>query len=225
MHILKRLIRWVLIGTVVIMTSAFLVSALNPRNDEGISIFGVSAYVVVSDSMVPKFAAGDVIIIQAVDSEDLSVGDVITFRSRDPNTFGEIISHEIYDIVFNNIDETLSFITRGINLGTIDATPVLSTEIIGKLIFSIPRIGIVVNFARSTIGFISLFVIPMTILIGFEIFRFLKQYQLYLKEKILNGLPTGTTQGLPETKDNAIKDLEEQIKRMKEENERLKKGK
>jgi signal peptidase len=225
MHILKRLIKWVLIGLVLIMTSALLVSALNPRNDEGISVFGVSAYVVVSDSMVPKFSAGDIIIIQAVDSEDLSVGDVITFRSRDPNTFGEIISHEIYEIVFNNDDGTLSFITRGINLGTIDATAVLSTEIIGKLVWSIPRLGVVVNFARSTIGFISLFIIPMTLLIGFEIFRFLKQYQLYLKEKILNGLPTRTAQGVPEAKENTIKDLEEEIRRIKEENERLKKDK
>jgi signal peptidase len=220
---LKKLMRWLLAGLVFIMASALLLSALNPRNDEGISVFGVSAYVVVSDSMVPKFAAGDVIIIQEVPAETLVIGDVITFRSRDPNTFGEIISHEIYEIVINNTDGALNFITRGINLGTIDTTPVISTEIIGKLVFSIPLLGLGVNFARSTLGFIVLFILPMTLLIGFEIFRFLKQYQLYLKEKILNAMPTTVQPTSSEANPSTIKDLEEEIKRMKEENERLKK--
>jgi signal peptidase len=221
---LKKLMRWLLAGLVFIVATALLLSALNPRNDEGISVFGISAYVVVSDSMVPKFAAGDVIIIQEVPAESLVIGDVITFRSRDSNTFGEIISHEIYDIVINNTDGALNFITRGVNLGTIDATPVISTEIIGKLAFNIPLLGFVVNFARSTTGFIFLFILPMTLLIGFEIFRFLKQYQLYLKEKILGTISTKSQPSISEGNASTIKDLEEEIKRIKEENERLKKN-
>jgi signal peptidase len=223
MQRLKKFMKWVLAGLVFIMASSLLLSALNPRNDEGVTLFGVSAYVIVSDSMAPRFSAGDVVIIQEVPAESLVIGDIITYRSRDANTFGEIITHEIYDIVLNNVDGTLNFITRGINLGSIDATPVVSTEIIGKLVFSIPLLGLVVDFARSTIGFITLFILPMTLLIGFEILRFLKQYQLYLTEKILTSNPTKTPPIDLEVRESTIKDLEEEIKRIKEENERLKK--
>jgi signal peptidase len=218
---IKNIGGWFVSLLVVIMAASLIFSSLNSQNDEGISIFGVSGYVVLSDSMVPIFASGDVIIIQAVPPESLVSGDIITFRSRDPLTFGEIISHEIHEVI--NVEDTFTFITKGVNLNTIDNTPVSSAEIIGKYWFRIPYIGFVINFSRTLWGFILLFVTPMLVLIGFELSRFLYHYQKHLRQKILANLGEKNISQPSLTEDERYQTMQKELQKIREENERLKK--
>ena len=152
-----------------------------------VSIAGISSYIILSDSMKPLFGAGDLVITQKINTDDLKVGDVITFKSRDPLTFGENITHEIFEIYFENGQTLIT--TRGINLDSIDQTPVYAEQIIGIYWFKLPRIGYFIDFMRTDTGFITLFVLPISLFILSEGIHFAKLYKSYVKESVMNGIP------------------------------------
>ena len=217
MKILRRIFSAILVGFIAIIGTLFIVSFVSRGNNQANSIFGVSAYVVLSDSMAPRFSSGDIIIIAQVNPTDLNEGDIITFISRDPLTFGEIITHQIEDII--EVNGLLNFITKGINLNSIDSTPVSEQEILGRFVFHIPYLGFLVNYVQTTEGFIVSFVLPMSGLIIVEVGRFLKHYNLYVKGKIMSTISM-PNQTKPMTEEEKIKSLEAELAKLKETNKK-----
>ena len=57
-----------------------------------------NAYVVETGSMIPEILVKDVVLTKKIDTEDIKVGDVITFISADPRLPGITITHRIVDI-------------------------------------------------------------------------------------------------------------------------------
>ena len=54
-----------------------------------------NAYVVLTGSMLPDFKGKDVVVTKKVATEDLKVGDIITFASSDSRFLGTVITHRI----------------------------------------------------------------------------------------------------------------------------------
>jgi signal peptidase I len=134
--------------------------------------------------MKPLFSAGDLVFSQKTDVDLLEVGDVITFVSRDPLTFGENITHQIHAI---GMDEgVVVFTTKGTNLDTVDQTSIFEQQINGKYWFSIPKVGYFVDFMRSNTGFIVIFILPISLLVVLEGLHFTKLYKKYVKESLMS---------------------------------------
>lgn len=97
--------------------------------------FGVGASVVLTDSMKPEFSGGDVIFVTK--SEDYIVGDIVVF------TDGRIPTvHRIIEINGEEI------ITKGDNNNVADE-PITADRILGKVRFSIPYVGFVINVIKT----------------------------------------------------------------------------
>ncbi len=56
---------------------------------------------VVSSSMEPEFSEGDCIIAKKVDTDEIKVGDIITFYSDDPMIYNYLNTHRVIDIETN----------------------------------------------------------------------------------------------------------------------------
>ena len=119
---------------------------------EVIKIFGYSGLVVLTGSMEPNYHAGDVIIIK--EQKDYYVRDVITFHQRNM-----IVTHRIVE------KDGTTFTTQGDANNSSDESIQL-TDIEGKVIRRIGKIGSVILFVKTPMGIISL----LTILIALEIF-------------------------------------------------------
>lgn len=159
----------------------FAVIYLLTQNDkEGKKIFGYQMYIVLSDSMKPVFSSGDLIFVKSVDPNTLNEGDIISYRSRDPESFGEIITHQIVDVEYSG----QQFITKGTNSDTIDQTPVEAEFVLGKFQFDIPYLGYVFNFLRTNQGFVLLFIVPLSLMIIVEFVRFFQLIYLYKKAEM-----------------------------------------
>ena len=64
------------------------------RNER--SLFGYQMFIVRTDSMkATDFDAGDLIFTKRVDPATLQEGDIIAFRSTNPENFGEVVTHKI----------------------------------------------------------------------------------------------------------------------------------
>ena len=85
----------------------------------------------------------------------LKIGDIISYKQ---NNKGPIITHRITDISFTH--GQYFFYTKGDNNEEKDPQPISEKEIIGKVIASIPYLGIVV-FNKNKLFFI------ISILLGF----------------------------------------------------------
>ncbi len=62
------------------------------------NVFGYYGFVVLSGSMADEFSPGDVIITKEVDPTTVQVGDIISFISVDPNSFGVVVTHKVRSI-------------------------------------------------------------------------------------------------------------------------------
>ncbi len=132
------------------------------------SIGGIFPMIVLTDSMYPYISSGDLIVCKQADPETLKVDDVITFF--DPSGNGKsTVTHRIIEITEKN-GET-AFKTKGDNNNTEDREDVVASKVIGIYSFRIPGLGNVAMFMQTTPGLIVCVVLPLVLLVGYEILR------------------------------------------------------
>ena len=102
--------------------------------------FGVGASVVLSGSMEPTLSVNDLIIVKQTDT--INVDDIVVFQSKDI-----LVVHRVKTIEGDVIT------TQGDANNVVD-DPVNRADIKGKVVATIPYLGIVVNFLKTPIGII-----------------------------------------------------------------------
>ena len=100
-----------------------------------------NAYVVLTGSMVPEIMPKDVVVTKKREAKDLEVGDIITFLSSDPRLSNIIVTHRIKAKYYDATTNKYTFQTKGDANNTADFTLAEDTNIIGEVIFKIPKIG------------------------------------------------------------------------------------
>ncbi|MCD6483060.1 MAG: signal peptidase I [Candidatus Aenigmarchaeota archaeon] len=126
--------------------------------------------IVLSGSMSPEINAGDIVISMRVNPEEIKVNDIITFRYKDEPE--NCITHRVVNVIDEN--GRLSFMTKGDANEDPDQRIVESSELIGKVAFVIPYLGYLPHFARTKIGFVTLVIIPGSLIIINEIWNIIK---------------------------------------------------
>lgn len=79
-----------------------------------------------------------------------------------------------------NIEDGLSFTTRGDANDINDPTPVQADKVVGKVRFALPYAGHIMNFGQSKLGMLTLVMIPGVLIIVFELrnlFRLAAEYE------------------------------------------------
>jgi len=154
--------------TIVVLSG---LSNLQTRNNPGKipSVMGYSPMSVLSGSMRPMLEPGDMIITKSPTVENISIGDVITYRVGDST----LVTHRVIDIITENNE--VKFQTQGDANNTIDQRLLTSEEIVGTYVFKIPKGGYMSNFSRTPLGFILLIILPIAVLIGNELITILRE--------------------------------------------------
>ena len=147
------------------------------NKDEVPSIGGMMPLIVLTDSMYPDIKSGDIIICKEADAASIVVGDDISFF--DPAGNGSsIVTHRVIEIIQEN--GNISFRTKGINNNTEDRVLVAAEKLVG--IYTGVRLagaGHVALFMQSTPGLIVCVVLPIILLVGYDMIR----RRLYEKSK------------------------------------------
>ena len=164
------------------------------RPNEVPSFLGWKPFIVLSGSMETQISAGDIVVVKQVDTNTLKKGDIIAFKENDI-----VITHRIDEIIQE--ENTTQYITKGDNNNTQDMGYVVPEQIEGKYEFKIARLGNLAMFTQTPLGMIVCLSIPILIVI---------QIKDSKKDKEL------ITQ-----KTNKQKEMEEEIERLKKQNEEL----
>lgn len=155
---------------VITLLSVSVVEFQFNKNKQSSSSPLFSAYVVVTESMVPTINVNDGIIVKRVDNEDIEIGDIITFLSSDDRYSGRTITHRVIDKKHIEDDRYL-YTTKGDNNIIVDPGTINLENIYGKVIFKIPKIGYIQNFVSTPLGFVLSIIIPIIIVILYESYR------------------------------------------------------
>ena len=111
------------------------------------SIFGIKTFTIISSSMEPTFKIDDIIFVKKIDENQLQIGDIISFiQDKD------IITHRIEKIEKN--EGGLVFITKGDANSTTDINKVKLSQIEGKYIFKISKVGKIFYILKNKVVFI-----------------------------------------------------------------------
>ena len=128
---------------------------------------GYKSYLVQSGSMEPAIMTGDIIVIHKQAS--YAKNDVITFMAEEKG----IVTHRIMNILEEK--NTMFFNTKGDANRTDDSGNTSIDQVMGKVVFVIPKLGFFVGFAQSLPGLILLILIPAGVLVFDELIKIVKE--------------------------------------------------
>ena len=152
----------------ILLINLTLIAKSYLNKDEVPSIGGKLPLIVLTDSMYPEIESGDLIICNTAEAEDIKVNDVISFF--DPAGNGtSIVTHRVIEIVED--DGEIFFRTRGDNNNTEDKELVPAENLVGVYKMRIAGAGHIAMFMQSTAGLIICVVLPIILLVGYDIIR------------------------------------------------------
>lgn len=153
----------------------FAITALMSK----LSIGGVKLLTVQSGSMEPAIKVGAMVVVKS--EKNYNVGDVVTYKEQNDAT--KTITHRIIKKGYTGIDR---YVTKGDANDAVDPSVVLSTQILGKVIFAVPYIGYPIAFARTPVGLIVLVIFPATIIVYEEVMNVKKEIDAHLAKRKKN---------------------------------------
>ena len=133
--------------------------------------------VVQSGSMEPAIKTGGLVVVKP--AAEYNVGDIITFGTGTRKA--TVITHRIYEKEVDN--GRISYVTKGDANDSSDSNKVLKEDVIGKVLFSVPFFGYVVDFAKTPMGFAFIIGVPAAIIIGDEIRKIFVETKRIMKKK------------------------------------------
>ena len=111
----------------------------NIRGEIQPAVLGWSWAVVVSGSMEPEISVHDLVVVHRQDQ--YYPGDIITYRSG-----SSVVTHRIVE------HSAEGFVTRGDSNNTNDLYPVAESDVVGEVVFVIPRLGLFIEYLRTPMG-------------------------------------------------------------------------
>ena len=135
--------------------------------------------VVESGSMEPTIKTGSVIV--TIPSKTYKPGDIITFKINSGDK--ELVTHRIeFKEFLSGVNNNPVYLTSGDANKTFDSQKIKNENIIGKVIFTVPYAGYLVNHIKNPKLFVFLVIVPATIIMYEELRTLLKEIQKLMKK-------------------------------------------
>lgn len=153
----------------VLLINIILIIKSYTNAEEVPKIGGYAPLIVLSPSMEPGIKTGDLIFVKQIDPREVKVRDVIAFFDPDGNG-SSILTHRVTEVFEEN--GKLYFRTQGDANTAGDRLPVSGNKLVGIYTdFRIPGAGSVAMFMQTTAGLIVCVVVPLVLLVGWDIIR------------------------------------------------------
>ncbi len=153
----KKIFKYIILNILIILFIINLILSF----EENTHILGIYMFNIVSESMEPTLKINDVVVVKTCEATQLQKGDIITFQQD-----GRIISHRILDITKDK--KIIKFRTKGDNNEIPDSDLIPESQVYGKVLFSIKKIGKIISYIQNIRGLINIvfFVIIVYILVS-----------------------------------------------------------
>lgn len=151
---------------VILLICLIAVLALQRFSNNEIAIGGFRIFNVATESMVPKYLVGDVLIVKEIDSNELKIGDDVTYLGKEGTFNKRVVTHQIIQI-----DETENgkvFHTKGIANEVEDPT-ITGDQIYGKVIYKCLIFSKLTKLMNNMTAFYIVVFVPFAILVSLQL--------------------------------------------------------
>lgn len=138
---------------------------------------GFRALVVQSGSMEPAIHTKSIVLVAPARS--YKHDDVITYKQSGREQV--LVTHRVVGMTAS---QPTRFTTKGDANEEVDAETIPAQDVVGKVIFTVPLVGVLVSFAQTTVGFFTLIVIPAGLIVLSEIVSIKNRLMKMQKPKI-----------------------------------------
>lgn len=167
------------VALVVLILLAAVVTIISlSTKDRGVTNIGGKVLLnIQTDSMKKAINPGDLIITKKYNSEDIKVGDIISFFSIEQEKT-IIKTHRVIRV--SNNDGTITFTTKGDNAIAEDQTEITKNDIVsiydneGYNGLRIPLLGKIFSLLQSQVGFLICIIFPLLIFFIYQIYKFIE---------------------------------------------------
>ncbi len=164
---------------ILVINLVFIIqSYVNP--DEVPSLLGITPMVVVTDSMKPTISGGDMIIDRKTAPDDVREGDIISFFDPTRSKRDVVITHRVVGI--ESVGDQIHYLTKGDANNAQDPVAVPASMLVGVYQKTIPVLGHVVLFMRTTLGVILTVIQPILGVTAYELIKLRRREKEQIKE-------------------------------------------
>lgn len=139
------------------------------HQDQVPGIGGIFPMIILTDSMYPEFASGDLILCGSADAEEIQAGDIICFY--DPAGNGTTtVTHRVKSITTDE-DGNLAWTTKGDANNAEDEQIVPAKNLVGVYQKNIRGLGKAAIFMQTTRGLMICVICPVILLAVYDMIR------------------------------------------------------
>ena len=165
------------VGVLIAVIVAFIIYLVACNASGKVPYVGNNAILrVTTQSMGNTIPPGTYILVENIDPDEIKVGDVIVFSSRDPAILGMLNTHRVVEI--SETDGQRTFTTKGDNPVTNpnpDAYKVFADDVRGRYVENLDTLTALASVVLSPFGLVLLIFIPASIMIVFSIVDIVKK--------------------------------------------------
>jgi signal peptidase len=123
---------------------------------------GGRSFTVMSGSMEPTIATGDVVVDRGIAADQARVGDIVTFP--DPGGDGRLLTHRVRSVA-PGPGGSLAFTTQGDANNAPERWTMPSNGRLGRVLVRVPSAGRALAYTRTPTGRLLLFSLPLMLLL------------------------------------------------------------
>ena len=173
LNIIWNIIYSILVVFVVLILLVVIVQRISNNN---MSLGGFKIYNIITESMVPKYKVGDILVSKNVEPKEIKVGDDIVYLGESGSFAGKIVTHQVVNIEEENGE--LKIHTKGI--ANEEEDPVIkASQVKGKIVYKIISLSLIAKIVNNLTSFYFALFVPVAIIIFVQIKRIAES----LKEK------------------------------------------
>ena len=194
-------IKFILTALIIVIIGVILIQRFSNNN---MSLAGYRIFTVVTESMIPKYKVGDVILVKEEEKTNIQVGDDVTYMGKVGSYADKTITHQVIGIEMGK-DGLLKFHTKGI--ANEDEDPLVSEEqIYGVVQAKLQVVTFLNGIINNMYGMYFLIIIPLAIIMFTE-------FKAFKEDK--NDYEEDDDDDIEET-DNDKKEIDKKAKKRKE---------
>lgn len=162
-RVISSIVEWLIIAILVLL---IVLVGFQKFSSKG-NFFGYRIYTIISGSMIPTYGVGDTLLIKEMNSDNIKIGDAVTYLGDGGSMNGKIITHQVVGIEFDENGKYL-FHTKGV-ANNIEDPIVFQDQVLGKVVHKFLFLSVLGKVTTSMSLLFTFIIIPMAIIIAIEI--------------------------------------------------------
>ena len=160
--IIWNTIKGICIALIVLIVAVIVVQRVSNNK---FTLGGYSIFTVVTESMLPEYKVGDMLLSHVKNPKDIKIGDDVVYQGKVGTFADKIVTHRVIE---TEEGEPRKFHTKGIN-NFIEDPVIDGSQIYGVVITKLSVLSVISGFINNQYGFFFIIFVPIVVLV-FEIF-------------------------------------------------------